>query len=300
MSHFTVLVIGNGDIDAMLAPFNENAEVDPYLEPLSKADDIDRMLDYYKKNGTPEQQKLIHDVCFTATGMPATDEAREALGVLYENWSGTLVINNDGYFRETTYNPESKWDWYVIGGRWAGYFKAKDGCEGEVGESGVFDNKPTPGWYDRIRKGDVDFEFMRDLAAKEAGEHWDRFHEAVKGLERPASWEEVRAKHGADIDAAREEYNSTPYQEAAREVIGFFDDRERFEVPREEFVRIARNSAISTFAFLKDGQWVGRGEMGWFGFAANEKEVDEWATAFNKMLDELPDDTMLTVVDCHI
>src|SRR5439155_2088993 len=24
--------------------------------------------------------------------------------------------------RQTTYNPKSKWDWWVVGGRWDGYF----------------------------------------------------------------------------------------------------------------------------------------------------------------------------------
>ena len=40
--------------------------------------------------------------------------------------------------------------------------------------------------------------------------------------------------------------------------------------------------------------------MGWFGMSHNEVSEDEWLAKFNQMIDELPDDTLLTVVDCHI
>jgi len=40
--------------------------------------------------------------------------------------------------------------------------------------------------------------------------------------------------------------------------------------------------------------------MGWFGCVSGEKDRDGWDRDFNAMLDALPDDTWLTVVDCHI
>ena len=44
----------------------------------------------------------------------------------------------------TTYNPKSKWDWYLIGGRFRGYFKLKNKVAAEVvlGPPGTFDNEP--------------------------------------------------------------------------------------------------------------------------------------------------------------
>ena len=44
-----------------------------------------------------------------------------------------LEINEDGkygYWR----NPQSKWDWYVDGGRWSGFFTLKNGKSGVLGE----------------------------------------------------------------------------------------------------------------------------------------------------------------------
>jgi hypothetical protein len=55
----------------------------------------------------------------------------------------------------------SKWDFWTIGGRWTGYFKARPGTENAyLGQSGSFDNPPKPGGFDIIRKADVDWEGM--------------------------------------------------------------------------------------------------------------------------------------------
>ena len=40
--------------------------------------------------------------------------------------------------------------------------------------------------------------------------------------------------------------------------------------------------------------------MGWWGMASNEEDKDTWAERFYEMFNELPDDTVLTAVDCHI
>jgi hypothetical protein len=43
-----------------------------------------------------------------------------------------------------------------------------------------------------------------------------------------------------------------------------------------------------------------RGTMGWWGNVHNEKNEETWVSMFSKLIDDLPDDTLLTVVDCHI
>jgi len=69
---------------------------------------------------------------------------------------------------------------------------------------------------------------------------------------------------------------------------------------KEEYIQKAKNKAISTFAVLRDNQWFEKGEMGWWGCVSNEKDQDKWNEEFGKLLSELPDDTLLTIVDCHI
>ena len=47
-----------------------------------------------------------------------------------EEWNGNEWRKNEEtgvWERFSTYNPDSKWDWYEVGGRWAGSIKTKDG-----------------------------------------------------------------------------------------------------------------------------------------------------------------------------
>ena len=55
------------------------------------------------------------------------------------------------------------------------------------------------------------------------------------------------------------------------------------------------------YAFITpDGEWVERGEMGWFGVGSNEMDKDEWDVKFREYLKTLDKDIILTQVDCHI
>lgn len=40
--------------------------------------------------------------------------------------------------------------------------------------------------------------------------------------------------------------------------------------------------------------------MGWFGMVTNEMSKEEWENKFKELIDSLPKDTLITVVDCHI
>lgn len=40
--------------------------------------------------------------------------------------------------------------------------------------------------------------------------------------------------------------------------------------------------------------------MGWWGIVTDAKEPRDWQAEFAKLIDELDDDVLLTVVDCHI
>ena len=74
-------------LNKMLAPFDENTEVDPYKEDC-----------YCIEGGKPDQK------CDDCHG------------------SGKS---------ESTYNPESKWDWWRIGGRWNGDIQGESKGDGD-------------------------------------------------------------------------------------------------------------------------------------------------------------------------
>jgi len=55
----------------------------------------------------------------------------------------------------STYNPLSKWDWYVLGGRWKGMLKVKEGVVAVEGEAGIFGRDPDCTGFDSAIKGDI-------------------------------------------------------------------------------------------------------------------------------------------------
>ncbi|TSP14022.1 hypothetical protein [Cupriavidus campinensis] len=204
-------------------------------------------------------------------------------------------------------NPNRKWDWYQVGGRWSGMFKLKEGAAGELGKRSLLDRgedtRAIERRADQAKKGDVDFAGMRDERGQQAGERWDKVHAIIAGRPIPL-WKEILERHGpANIESARTEYYSNPVVQdinKAHDEIGWIDSIADYAGTREEYVQAARDAAGCTFAVLKDGKWYERGSMGWWGVVADETERDDWNRQFAALIDGLPDDTLLSVVDCHI
>lgn len=230
MSHFTVLVIGDNP-EEQLAPFDENIELPRYLahtkEQLieisrKRIKDFENGLyaDYlkdpeeYLKNSFPAHAEYIVNK-FPKKLNFTDDECYQDEIRFYEPED---IDENGGVY--STYNPNSKWDWYQLGGRWRGFYKLKDGKTGELGQLSWANDEPVgDNTADSALKGNIDFE---------------------------------------NIDQYR------------------------------------------TFAVVKDGVWYERGEMGWWGIVINPKSGDAWDEEFDKLISNLPDDTLLSVYDCHI
>lgn len=290
MSHFTVLVIGD-DPETQLAPYDENIVMEPYVKEAVSDEDKKSFMEFYLEKGA-----INEDVSF--------EDAYSQHG---ESWNSNEWKKNDaGIWEEwSTYNPASKWDWYQLGGRWAGFFKVKDGMPAVVGEKSFMVRDVRKGYADQLQKGAADFEYMRNEAGQRAAGEYDRLHAIVGGRDIPV-WDEIREKHPGDIDAARKEYHDHPVirdlnaVEEFREMFIWGDEPARFVESRADFIQKARNSAISTYAMIYKGEWYSKGHMGWFGFSDDKMTQDEWNKKFNELLDSLPDDTLLSVYDCHI
>jgi len=56
------------------------------------------------------------------------------------------------------------------------------------------------------------------------------------------------------------------------------------------------------WAIVKDGVWYEKGSMGWFGMSGeSDDEALDWEmNMFDRFIKDLPEETRLTVVDCHI
>lgn len=270
MSHFTVLVIGN-DIEKALAPYQENNMDDCPKEYL---------------------RYCVHDKDYNSHWFASKEEA----------YKSGIDIEEEGYWE----NPNAKWDWWVLGGRWTGFFKMKEGAAGEAGEPGLMTPRAAVGKADRACKKDIDFDGMRAEKMQAAMERYDRAMEVIGHLPPNEPWETFREKFES-IDQARvaywEQQRCAAWREAETRMgkdwpFSWRGSPDDFLISKEEYVEKARLSAITTHALLHEGKWYERGEMGWFAVVTDEKH--DWDTEFNKLLDELPDDAILNLVDCHI
>lgn len=314
MSHFVVLVIGP-HVDRQLAPFCEDLE-HPGVTP-ERIDVTEERRHQYENLSTarvklpdgtldaPWSEAAWIDPLDHAKGkheevevpfkqMYATFEA------FVEDWHSEEVAEDGTVGYET--NPRAKWDWYQVGGRWTGYFKLKEGATGKLGEPGCMTEASKPGYADIVYKRDIDLHGMRMEAEEEAGKQWDKVHAVIDGHDWKV-WRDVLALFPGNIDGARDFYQAQDAVTAVRkaqDTIGFIWELDVYHCTRAEFVKRARDNALVPYAILKDGEWYQKGEMGWWGMSRDEVSQDEWNEKVNALLDELPDSTILTAVDCHI
>lgn len=234
MSHFTVLVIGENP-EEQLAPFNEHTEVPRYVEYTKEQLISNNRRDIQRYKNTTYAEYLKDPIAYANSV-----KNPQHLNYLEKEFAAKLNWNDDQVYLDaikyyeldqmgpdgevySTYNPKSKWDWYQLGGRWAGSLEIKEGAKVE---------QPNFSWG------------------------WNEKEKA-----------EVLTQRRADTAIKKD---------------------------------IANIDTLTTFAVLKDGEWYEKGEMGWGGMVSNEKDEEEWESKVRELLQGLPDDTLLSVYDCHI
>lgn len=207
-------------------------------------------------------------------------------------------------------NPNKKWDWWTVGGRWSGYFRAKPGTGGVKGERGLMGSEKDAAGVDVIRKGDIDFEAEAAKITAEATARWNKVRYIVgEHLDGFEPWAKVLERHTVDgkitnIDAACDFYHGQPAKKALAEA-GRNDrdlawvELDEFLVTCDEFVQARIAGARTPFAYLdKDGAWHQKGRMGWFATVSDENH--DWPGDFAKEFAKLDDQDWLVAVDCHI
>ena len=274
MSHFTVLVLG-GNINEQLAKFDEQLECEAVNEGPVSDDDTQRFIKRYQEVG----------------GTKTFDELYDENG---EDWNyNSWRKNAEGVWEEwSSYNPDSKWDWYQVGGRWGGFFTTKNGVA-----------------VDTAKKSEIDFDGMRNDKRNKAIHYYGQLQEAFGGSipKLSITWEEAMAIPDKSRDEQREIFHSQDAMELVKiakennkELFGWSFDLEEFDCTEDEYGQRAYNSAVSTYAVVKDGVWYQKGEMGWWGMSTDEVTQDEWDIQLTKMINECSNNTEFALVDCHI
>ena len=316
MSHFTVLVPARSyeHLERILEPYNEQLEDDsPYIE--------------YETDISPEEVsgviedawKEIHDrKAFSwLKGNERTDRIAKRIDILKsENLSAIAHelgwrLGLDGSFGYYC-NPNARWDWWIVGGRWSGLLKLKDGyanngLEIGNGEPGVFGglNKEQD-QADYAPKYAIDWEAMRFERARD---HVKMFNKVAAALDKlgytPQDYMNnfgLRGTTEDEVEQGRKIHQSirSAFHEMHGEPLPIFwefvsaDPNKSYEIKLMEPL---------TFGIIDlNGKWVTGEEMGWFGVSweKNEGDIDHYHTAYWEIIDKALDDTIFFVVDCHI
>lgn len=289
MSHFAVMVIGENP-EEQLAPYDENIEVPQYCAEEISEEEINEIRGYYDTNSRGH-------CTFDVFAWEEYHYMRDENGVWH-------------YY--SRYNPKSKWDWYLLGGRWSGCFiKLKPKSIGIKGHShGYFEVRDERAGIDAAYKKDIDFDAIFDSAEKEARKTYrDISSLFAGGIPQITPWTtylDGEQYAGLSIEEKRTLYNQQQGVKLWRETIhansmyvaGY--DQEEFLCTEDEYAMKAKAFAFIPFAVLKDGEWYEKGKMGWWGMVKDAIDDNEWAAKVMEMVNELPDDTLISFYDCHI
>lgn len=199
---------------------------------------------------------------------------------------GRIVVAPDGevsaVIRRT--NPNRKWDWWQLGGRWNGSLIAKPGATGIHGELS-WASRPgqNPRAFDALRKGDAVF---HEMIAREIARALARLEDVLTGIQK---------RTGMDRPGVLAAWKSNP--NGVTSELSWRTGVPSTEPDPEGYLRL-RNSQFYTFAFLREGKWAEEGEMGWWACVADEK--DDWPAQYLSLLADVPEDHWISIVDCHI
>lgn len=150
--HFSLIVIGNGDLGKMMEPFWQDLDVPEYLIGEVSEMDKQRFLDFYNEH-TPGYHF-------------SSEQFDELYKVKGDDWNGNRWRKDSrGVWCEYgDYNQNAEWDWYEVGGRWPGMLKLKDGAKGLGGPNFSWGWSPEqrqkfmemyPNYCDRAYKKDI-------------------------------------------------------------------------------------------------------------------------------------------------
>lgn len=297
MSHYLVMVIcrkGAGDdVESLLAPYDENLEVAPYVRYTKAqliAEEIERINaarrshqaalaaeseEAYLELVRNSDERYFNNYSYAKNDIPEkiltvdVNDEEAVYGLLREEREDE-TFDEDGN-RISTYNPNSKWDWYEIGGRWGGSLKLKDG-----------------GSTDEDYAGQIDWDKMSSLEPerkKRASEFWDEYvlqKLPTEMLDRTVEEVDKYLNDKFGFIFYKREYYLECYKD------------------KEEYLR--RLATWTTYAVLDEKGWHAPGEMGWFGCSNETPDAQrDWEENFrSRFIDTLDPEDVVTVVDCHI
>lgn len=222
----------------------------------------------------------------------------------YHGWER----NAEGRFVDRT-NPNAKWDWWQVGGRYSGKLQVRTRLKAAVGQRSWTNETAEISGVDISQWHNLDIDAMRGQQVASRQKWIDSIITRSK-----RSREEVY-EHLPKLPRLHERWLTVPeprprgkeYRNWIREVAGDVVagvysgiDLDSPDIAEGQTTQqwIDAAEPLSTWAVLKDGEWYEKGEMGWWGMSSGDKA--DHKQNLEKLFASIRPDQWVVIVDCHI
>lgn len=227
------------------------------------------------------------------------------------------------------HNPNAKWDWWAIGGRWKDRIVLTPDQRPSFQNLGDFIQKKSlhldvqrraraalkKKWIDESLQG---LKEKKGMDKEEALQIWVKIcaqktflresYELNKNEDKlhfrrwvdAAVAEETAGDYDADLQDAAAFIRSEKGRAVSQAIGGIFGDLVPIHY-KDPYDWAADATAFDWVqAIVVDGEWHEQGEMGWFGYSNQDMTDGEWTKKLMGLIENVPDDHYICVVDYHI
>jgi len=300
MSHYSVMVIGE-DPQTQLAPYHqfECTGQEAYIQSIDKTEEYkkDYLKNYQKDPDFYDFQSFIEGY-YGFKKVPLGENP--ILNDSNHKYGYYLVDEDDNIFKvvERT-NPNYKWDYYILGGRWYGFFTKKIPTIMPLKSMSL--KKTLQNVYDMthrrsnsLLKKDIDFQSMASAAKIKASTEYDIFYDVVRGYNKPLPLEYFYTNHDKydNPEIAYQDQEAISAMDVARKegIIDNFNLYESYGESREYYINKKGMETVLTYAYVENGIWTERENVNY----------DDWLLERYNYVMGLPDNTLISIYDCHI
>lgn len=293
MSHFKVYVVTESgteeELKKALQPFHEfecTGDDDQYIQEIDITEEARTdYINYYKKDYNSFYSYLL--------------EYCEYYGISQLNYKNNIFNKEKAKYNYFIYdetldivkvikrtNPNKKWDYWIIGGRFR--------------DSLILKNGVSKG--NNFQKKDINFVKMKQKLLNYFSKNWDLADALVtrEDKENFENWKSLKERF-ENIDKARDYYYAQSFIQKIKQHdsnLYWSEYSDSLVKSKEEYLNICYNNNFGAFAFLQNGKWYEKGKMGWWGNYSLEDH--NWAQILENLIENVPDDNYITVIDCHI
>jgi hypothetical protein len=297
MTHFVSLIVVPKEIweggetevreyiDSQMWPYSEEHQVEPYVEYTKKEakkkmrEHVTWLKQEIRKKEDEEYKKQL--VFYSDKKTSWAEKVRKYFG---------CEVNSKGDVLET-FNRDSFWDWYRIGGRWDGILT---GNRRDSEDGFNFSDEHESLSNNSVRAKELLRKFRNRC------ELVNKYREGAKQISSEILNNEMLFSCFGFADIMRSFFDG---EEA---VVKLEDDKwrilygeimQRFgeQIRDYEFC----NPFITGIIIDKDGQCRQGKSYGWWGTSRNVKDMQEWEREFEKILEE-SQDAYVVNLDCHV